>query len=254
VSVVIKFGGNAMVDSTALDTFIKAILELWASGVNPVVVHGGGTQISVALEKAGLVSQFKGGYRVTTAETVQIVRDVLVTEVNKEFVDLLNANQNVAIGLAGDVNNLLIAKQQKFLVDGVPTDIGFVGEVTDVDTAAINQALEKNLIPVISTAARDNSGQLLNVNADTATAAIAVALNAEQMIMQTDVPGLYRNWPDRDSLIETMNAAELETLLPNLQSGMVPKMQACLTAIRGGVPTVRVTGNLADSGTTVTAK
>ena len=240
-----------MVDSQALTNFAANVLDLHSRGLNPVVVHGGGPQISKALELAGIVSQFKGGYRVTTAEAVQVVRDVLVNEVNREIVDLLNRQQKCAVGLAGDTNNLLVAEHRTVLVDGVPTDIGLVGEVVEVDTAAITKVLNDQLIPVISTAARDLDGKLFNVNADTATAAIAVALKADEMIMLTDVPGVYRNWPDRDSLIESLTDTELESMLPTLQAGMVPKMEACLNALKGGVASVKVTGDLCALGTKV---
>ena len=243
-----------MVDDQALKNFITKVLELQKLGLTPVVVHGGGPQISKALDRAGIVSQFKGGFRVTTKEAVQVVRDVLVNEVNKQLVDLLNETGLNAVSLPGDINGLLIAKHQEVLVDGQLTDIGFVGEVVGVDTQTINEFLAQDLIPVISTAARDISGQLFNVNADTATSAIAVALKAQAMIMLTDVPGVYRNWPDQDSLINQLTADELEVLLPTMQSGMVPKLQACLQASRGGVASVRVTGDLSEMGTQVTPK
>jgi acetylglutamate kinase len=252
MTVVIKFGGNAMVDHEALEAFIKGAKQLSEAGANPVVVHGGGPQISAGLKAAGIVSEFKGGYRVTTAESVQVVRDVLVNEVNKELVDLMNANGVNATSMPGDVDGLLTAEHRTVLVDGVQEDIGLVGEVVEVDTSAINAKLEISELPVISTAARASDGQLFNVNADTATSAVAIALNASEMIMLTDVPGVYANWPDRDSLITKMTAAELTELLPKLESGMVPKLEACLRAIEGGIPVVRVVGNLSDEGTRVT--
>ena len=253
MTTVIKFGGNAMVDDQALTNFINKVLELQKLGQTPVVVHGGGPQISKALDRAGIVSEFKGGFRVTTKEAVKVVRDVLVNEVNKQLVELLNQMSLTAVSLPGDLNGLLTAQHQEVLVDGKLTDLGYVGEVIGVDTDAINEFLTQELIPVISTAACDKSGQLFNVNADTATSAIAIALKADEMIMLTDVPGVYRNWPDQDSLIEQLTANELETLLPTMQSGMVPKLQACLQASRGGVPTVRVTGDLSKTGTQVVA-
>lgn len=253
MTTVIKFGGNAMVDNQALQNFINQVLELQKNAQAPVVVHGGGPQISKALDAAGIVSQFKGGFRVTTQDAVQVVRDVLVNQVNKEIVDLLNRDNQIAVSLPGDVAQLLTAQHSKVLVDGALTDIGYVGEVVAVDTAAIKKVLANNQIPVISTAARDKSGQLFNVNADTATAAIAVALSADEMIMLTDVPGVYRNWPDQDSLITSISAAGLEVLLPTMQSGMVPKLQACLAASKGGVINVRVTGDLSSAGTKVSA-
>jgi acetylglutamate kinase len=252
MTVVIKFGGNAMVDGDAMTAFITGVKKLSESGANPVVVHGGGPQISAGLKAAGITSEFKGGYRVTTAESVQVVRDVLVNEVNKELVDLMNANSVNAISMPGDIDGLLTAEHRTVLVDGVQEDIGLVGEVVAVDASALMASITKGEVPVISTAARAIDGQLFNVNADTATSAVAIALDASEMIMLTDVPGVYANWPDRDSLITKMTAGELMQLLPKLESGMVPKMEACLRAIEGGIPTVRVVGNLNDEGTRVT--
>ena len=252
MTVVIKFGGNAMVDGDAMTAFIAGVKKLAKSGAQPVVVHGGGPQISAGLKAAGITSEFKCGYRVTTAESVQVVRDVLVNEVNKELVELMNASEVSAISMPGDVDGLLTAEHRTVLVDGVQQDIGLVGEVVAVDASAIGARVAAGEVPVISTAARALDGQLFNVNADTATSAVAIALDATEMIMLTDVPGVYANWPDRDSLITKMTAAELTALLPKLESGMVPKMEACLRAIEGGIPTVRVVGNLSDQGTQVT--
>ena len=252
MTVVIKFGGNAMVDGDAMTAFIAGVKQLAKSGAQPVVVHGGGPQISAGLKAAGITSEFKGGYRVTTAESVQVVREVLVNEVNKELVELMNASEVSAVSMPGDIDGLLTAEHRTVLVDGVQEDIGLVGEVVAVDASAIGARVASGEVPVISTAARALDGQLFNVNADTATSAVAIALDATEMIMLTDVPGVYANWPDRDSLITKMTAAELTALLPKLESGMVPKMEACLRAIEGGIPTVRVVGNLSDQGTQVT--
>ena len=252
MTVVIKFGGNAMVDGDAMAAFIAGVKQLAKSGAQPVVVHGGGPQISAGLKAAGITSEFKGGYRVTTTKSVQVVRDVLVNEVNKELVELMNASKVSAVSMPGDVDGLLTAEHRTVLVDGVQEDIGLVGEVVAVDASAISARVSAGEVPVISTAARALDGQLFNVNADTATSAVAIALDATEMIMLTDVPGVYANWPDRDSLITKMTAAELTALLPKLESGMVPKMEACLRAIEGGIPTVRVVGNLSDQGTQVT--
>lgn len=252
MTVVIKFGGNAMVDGDAMTAFIAGVKQLAKSGAQPVVVHGGGPQISAGLKAAGITSEFKGGYRVTTAESVQVVRDVLVNEVNKELVELMNASEVSAVSMPGDIDGLLTAEHRTVLVDGVQQDIGLVGEVVAVNANAISARVAAGEVPVISTAARALDGQLFNVNADTATSALAIALDATEMIMLTDVPGVYANWPDRDSLITKMTAAELTALLPKLESGMVPKMEACLRAIEGGIPTVRVVGNLSDQGTQVT--
>lgn len=252
MTVVIKFGGNAMVDGDAMTAFIAGVKQLAKSGAQPVVVHGGGPQISAGLKAAGITSEFKGGYRVTTAESVQVVRDVLVNEVNKELVGLMNASEVSAVSMPGDIDRLLTAEHRTVLVDGLQEDIGLVGEVVSVDASAIGARIANGEVPVISTAAHALDGQLFNVNADTATSAVAIALDASEMIMLTDVPGVYANWPDRDSLITRMTAAELTALLPKLESGMVPKMEACLRAIEGGIPTVRVVGNLSDQGTQVT--
>ena len=252
MTVVIKFGGNAMVDGEAMTAFIAGVKQLSKSGANPVVVHGGGPQISAGLKAAGITSEFKGGYRVTTAESVQVVRDVLVNEVNKELVELMIASEVFAVSMPGDINGLLTAEHRTVLVDGVQEDIGLVGEVVAVNASAISTRVDAGEVPVISTAARALDGQLFNVNADTATSAVAIALGSTEMIMLTDVPGVYANWPDRESLITKMTAAELTALLPKLESGMVPKMEACLRAIEGGIPTVRVVGNLSDQGTQVT--
>jgi len=252
MTVVIKFGGNAMVDQDALTAFIVGVKQLIQSGAKPVVVHGGGPQISSGLKAAGITSEFKGGYRVTTAESVQVVRDVLVNEVNKELVDLMNSNGVNAISMPGDIDGLLTAEHRTVLVDGIQEDIGLVGEVVSVAASALLASIAKGEVPVISTAARAIDGQLFNVNADTATSAVAIALDASEMIMLTDVPGVYANWPEQDSLITKMTAAELTALIPKLESGMVPKMEACLRAIEGGIPTVRVVGNLNDEGTRVT--
>ena len=183
---------------------------------------------------------------------MQVVREVLVNEVNKELVELMNASQISAVSMPGDIDGLLTAEHRTVLVDGVQQDIGLVGEVVAVDASAINTRVAAGEVPVISTAARALDGQLFNVNADTATSAVAIALNASEMVMLTDVPGVYANWPDRDSLITKMTAAELTALLPKLESGMVPKMEASLRAIEGGIPKVRVVGNLSDQGTQVT--
>jgi len=252
MTVVIKFGGNAMVDQSVLEAFVTAVKELQATGINPVIVHGGGPQISAGLTTAGIVSEFKGGYRVTTAESVIVVRDILVNQVNKELVELLAASGASAQSMPGDVGGLLTAEHRTVAVAGVQTDIGLVGEVVGVDAAAINTAIAAGIIPVISTAACSLDGQLYNVNADTATSAIAIALDATEMIMLTDVPGVYASWPDRNSLIPQITAAELTKLMPHLEEGMVPKLEACLRAISGGVTKVRVVGNLTDVGTQVT--
>ena len=234
-TVVLKFGGNAMVDDALLDAFAADVAYLRLSGIRPVVIHGGGPQISAELKARGLTSEFKGGYRVTTAETMTVVRDVLVGQVQQQLVDLINKHGDFATGISGDQQGLLTAERRDAIVDGEPVDIGFVGDVTHVDPSSILQILDTGRIPVISTVALGTDDNLYNVNADTAAAAIAVALSAEKLVVLTDVPGLYRNWPSTDDLISQISTDELETMMSSLETGMVPKMEACLRAVQQGV-------------------
>ena len=234
-TVVLKFGGNAMVDDALLDAFAADVAYLRLSGIRPVVIHGGGPQISAELKARGLSSEFKGGYRVTTAETMVVVRDVLVGQVQQQLVDLINKHGDFAVGVSGDEHNLLTAERRDAIVDGQPTDIGFVGDVTHVDPSKMLQILDDGRVPVISTVAMGADGNLYNVNADTAAAAIAIALSAEKLVVLTDVPGLYRNWPSTDDLISQISTDELETMMGSLETGMVPKMEACLRAVQQGV-------------------
>ena len=239
-TVVIKFGGNAMVDDELIRAFAQDVVYLRLSGLRPVVVHGGGPQISAELTARGIPSEFKGGYRVTTPEAMTVVRDVLVNQVQQQLVALINEHGDLAEGLSGDQSNILTAVRRDVLVDGVATDIGLVGEVTSVDTAAITQLLDWGKIPVVTTVARGTNGETFNINADIAASDIAVALTAHKFVVLTDVPGLYRNWPDTSDLISSITVDELETMLPSLESGMVPKMEACIAAVRGGLPQATV--------------
>ena len=239
-TIVVKFGGNAMVNQELLQAFAADIAFLRLSGLRPVVVHGGGPQISAELTARGLVSEFVGGYRVTTAETMTVVREVLVNEVQNQLVNLINQHGDFAVGISGDQHKLLTAQRRDAIVDGEPVDIGFVGDVTEVNPDSLLAVLENGQVPVVSTVALDDSGNLYNVNADTAASAIAVALNAEKFVVLTDVPGLYRNWPDTSDLISQITVSELELLVGTLETGMVPKMEACLRAVTHGVPEATV--------------
>ena len=239
-TVVLKFGGNAMVDDELLHAFSQDVAYLRLSGIRPVVVHGGGPQISAELTARGLVSEFKGGYRVTTAETMTVVRDVLVGDVQKQLVDLINQHGDFAVGVSGDENNVLTAQRRDAIVDGEPVDIGFVGDVTHVDAQPLIDILDAGSVPVISTVAVGEDGNLYNVNADTAASAIAVALSAEKLVVLTDVAGLYRNWPSTDDLISQITVAELRDMMDSLESGMLPKMEACLRAVEQGLPEATV--------------
>ena len=233
--VVVKYGGNAMIDEDLKRAFAEDIVFLRYAGFKPVVVHGGGPQISSMLDKLGIESEFRGGLRVTTPEAMDVVRMVLTGQVGPELVGLLNQHGDLAVGLSGADGGLLTAEQTMPIVDGEPVDVGLVGEVTGVQPQPVIDLLDAGRIPVISTVAPDASGQVLNVNADTAAAAIAAALGAEKLMVLTDVEGLYADWPTSTDVIGEISPEELAELIPNLAAGMIPKMTACLAAIAGGV-------------------
>jgi acetylglutamate kinase len=235
-TVVVKYGGNAMTRPDLQEAFAEDVVYLRYCGVRVIVVHGGGPQITTHLDKLGLQSEFRGGFRVTTPETMQVVRMVLVGQVNSDVVSLVNAHGPFAVGLSGEDAQLLTAERRDAMVDGEPVDIGFVGDVVDVQPAIVHALLDEGKVPVIATVARGADGELYNVNADTAAAALAVAVGAEKLIVLTDVEGLYADWPNSDEVISQITDEELEKLMPTLSSGMVPKMEACLRAVQGGVP------------------
>jgi acetylglutamate kinase len=246
--VVIKYGGNAMIDDELKRAFAQDMVFLRLAGLRPVVVHGGGPQITAMLTRLGIEGEFRGGLRVTTPETMDVVRMVLTGQVGRELVGLINQHGPYAVGLSGEDANLLTAQRRTATVDGHPVDIGLVGDVVAVNPDAVLDIVRAGRIPVVSTVAPDADGVVHNVNADTAAGALAVALGAEKLVVLTDVEGLYANWPDRSSLRATIGAGELAGLLPGLESGMVPKMEACLRAVRGGVPRAHVIdGRLAHS-------
>ncbi|WP_199434581.1 acetylglutamate kinase [Qaidamihabitans albus] len=247
-TVVVKYGGNAMVDDALKRAFAQDMVFLRLAGLKPVVVHGGGPQITSMLDRLGLVGEFKGGLRVTTPETMDVVRMVLVGQVSRELVGLMNAHGPYAVGISGEDARLFTAERKLATVNGESVDIGLVGEVADVNPDAVLDIVNAGRIPVVSTVAPDVDGVVHNVNADTAAGALAAALGAEKLVVLTDVEGLYANWPDRSSLIDRIAADRLEQLLPSLASGMIPKMEACLRAIRGGVERAHVIdGRLAHS-------
>ena len=233
--VVVKFGGNAMVDFNLTRAFAQDMAFLAFAGIRPVVVHGGGPQITAALEAQGIASEFRGGYRVTTADAMPIIREVLVEDVAGGITAKLERFGSLGVRVPGD-SGVLTGVRKGVVIDGEEIDLGLVGEVTSVDATAIQNALAAGKVPVISTVAREEgSDRLLNVNADSAAAAIAVALGAAKLVVLTNVAGLYANWPDTDSLISHIAADDLRAMLPNLESGMIPKMEACLAAVDGGV-------------------
>ena len=236
--VVVKFGGNAMVSPELQKAFAADMVYLRYVGLKPVVVHGGGPQITAMLERLGIPSEFRGGYRVTTPETMEVVRMVLTGQVSRELVTLINEHGPLASAISGEDAGLFGGRKRAAMVDGQPVDIGLVGDVVQVDPAAVLAEVEAGRIPVVSSIAPDLDvpGQSLNVNADSAAAALAVALGAEKLVVLTDVAGLYADWPNRDSLVSNITVPELTALLPKLESGMIPKMAACLEAVAGGVP------------------
>ncbi|WP_433207577.1 acetylglutamate kinase [Dactylosporangium sp. CS-047395] len=239
-TLVVKYGGNAMVDHELKRAFAADMVFLRHVGIKPVVVHGGGPQISAMLKRLGIASEFKGGLRVTTPETADVVRMVLVGQVGRELVGLINEHGPHAVGMSGEDAGLFTAVRRPAIIDGAPVDIGQVGDVEKVDISAVADLIAAGRIPVVSTVAPDADGVLHNLNADTAAGALAVALHARKLVVLTDVEGLYRNYPDPSSLISQLTADELAELLPTLESGMVPKMEACLRAVKGGVPAAHV--------------
>ncbi|WP_370965454.1 acetylglutamate kinase [Amycolatopsis sp. cg9] len=247
-TVVVKYGGNAMIDDQLKAAFAEDMVFLRLAGLRPVVVHGGGPQITAMLTRLGVEGEFKGGLRVTTPETMDIVRMVLTGQVSRELVGLMNAHGPYAVGISGEDARLFTAERKQATVDGEQVDIGLVGEVAEVNPDAVLDIVNAGRIPVVSTVAPDVEGVVHNVNADTAAGALAAALGAEKLVVLTDVEGLYANWPDRSSLIDRIRVDRLETMLPGLASGMIPKMEACVRAIRGGVRRAHVIdGRLAHS-------
>jgi acetylglutamate kinase len=269
-TVVIKYGGHAMTGESLRSAFAQDVVFLRYAGLRPVVVHGGGPQISAHLSRLGLESTFTAGLRVTTPETMDVVRMVLTGQVNRDVVGLINRHGPFAVGMSGEDANLFTASRRHAVVDGTPVDIGLVGEIDAVDPGAVRVLLADGRIPVVSSVARGTGGEVYNVNADIAAAALAVALGAAKLVVLTDVEGLYADWPgdgsfpgiffalagekklpdhERDDVpdqgqprdvISLLTAAALERLLPTLTSGMIPKMEACLRAVRGGVPQAHV--------------
>jgi len=233
--VVVKYGGNAMTDDTLKQAFAEDIAFLRFAGFKPVVVHGGGPQISSMLDRLGIQSEFRGGLRVTTPAAMDVVRMVLVGQVQRELVGLINDHGPLAVGLSGEDAGLFTAKPTNTIVDGEEVDLGLVGEVASVRPESVLDLVEAGRIPVISSVAPDADGLVHNVNADTAAAALAIALNAEKLLVLTDVEGLYRDWPDSDDVFQEISPESLAELMPTLAAGMVPKMQACLQALTGGV-------------------
>jgi acetylglutamate kinase len=235
--IVVKFGGNAMVSEELQRAFAEDIVYLRYTGVRPVVVHGGGPQISAMLERLGIHSEFRGGYRVTTPEAMDVVRMVLTGQISRDLVGHINEHGPLAAGLSGEDAGLFTGRRRGVVIDGEEVDLGLVGDVVDVNPEAVHAQLAAGRIPVVSSIAPDADvpGQSLNVNADAAAAALAVALGAAKLVILTDVAGLYSDWPNRDSLVSVIDVEALRAMVPSLESGMIPKMTACLDAVDGGV-------------------
>lgn len=240
--IVVKYGGNAMVDDTLKAAFAQDIVFLRYAGLRPVVVHGGGPQIATMLDRVGLVTEFKAGLRVTTPEVMEVVRMVLTGQVGRELVGLLNQHGPVAVGLSGEDAGLFGARKRVAIIDGLPVDLGLVGDVESVNPSAVMDILDAGRIPVVSTVAPDLDvdGQVLNVNADSAASALAVALKAEKLVVLTDVEGVFANWPDKDSLLSRLTVSAAADLMTRVSEGMVPKLEACVRAVTQGVPQAHV--------------
>ncbi|HEX9063865.1 MAG TPA: acetylglutamate kinase [Streptosporangiaceae bacterium] len=250
--VVIKYGGHAMTDESLRLAFAQDVVFLRYAGLRPVIVHGGGPQINAHLDRLGMESEFRAGLRVTTPEAMDVVRMVLTGQVNREVVGLINQHGPFAVGMSGEDAHLLTARRVGAMTaDGQEVDIGHVGEVESVNPGAVSALIADGRIPVLSSVARSEAGGVLNVNADTAAAALAVALGAAKLVMLTDVAGLYASWPGSrpaagaapgrpPEVISALTVTELAAMVPRLSDGMIPKMEACLTAVRGGVPQAHV--------------
>ncbi len=236
--VVVKFGGNAMVSEELTRAFAEDMVYLRTVGIKPVVVHGGGPQITKMLERLGIESEFRGGYRVTSPEAMDVVRMVLTGQVSRDLVGHMNEHGPLAASISGEDAGLFVGERRGVEIDGEMVDLGLVGDVVAVDPEAVHALIDAGRIPVVSSIApdKDTPGQSLNVNADAAAASLAVALGAAKLVILTDVAGLYSDWPNTDSLVSEIGADELRALLPSLESGMIPKMAACLEAVDGGVP------------------
>ena len=234
-TLVVKYGGHAMNDESLRRSFAEDIVFLRRVGLRPVVVHGGGPQVSSMLGRLGIDSEFKGGLRVTSPEAMDVVRMVLTGQVQREIVSLINQHGPLAVGLSGEDAHLFTATRRRVGVDGTLVDIGQVGDIDRVDASFVQTVLADGLIPVVSSVALGRDGTVYNVNADSAAAALAMELAARKLVILTDVEGLYRDWPDSDSVISELSVSALRELLPFLDSGMAPKMEACLSAVSGGV-------------------
>jgi acetylglutamate kinase len=229
-TVVIKYGGHAMENAALADLFAVDVVLMRAVGIHPVVVHGGGPQISDLMRRLGKEPEFVEGRRVTDADTVDIARMALVGKVNREIVTAINRHGSSAVGVSGEDANLLRVRQRD-------PKLGYVGEVDVVDPTLLVRMLREDLIPIVATIGVDDDGQPYNCNADTVAGAIAEALQAEKLVYLTDVAGIYSNFPDESSLLARIDLEGLEALVANgaVSEGMIPKVESCVAALRNGV-------------------
>jgi acetylglutamate kinase len=234
-TVVIKYGGNAMVNDVLKGSFAADVVFLRLAGLHPVVVHGGGPQISEMLGKLGIESSFAAGMRITTPEVLDVARMVLTGQVQRELVNLINRHGPFAVGVSGEDAHLFEAERHVASVDARPVDVGLVGDVTSVRTDLVKTLVADGLIPVVSSIGVGQDGTVYNINADIAASALAAGLNADKLVMMTDVAGLFADWPKSEEVIRELSRTELIDLMPGISGGMIPKLRACLEAVESGV-------------------
>jgi acetylglutamate kinase len=234
-TVVVKYGGHAMVDPELQASFAADVVFLRRVGLRPVVVHGGGPQISAMLDRLDVPSEFVGGLRVTSPAAMDVVRMVLTGQVQRQVVGLINQHGPLAVGLSGEDAHLFTAEPHRMEQNGAPVDLGQVGDLVGVDASFVRTVLDDGLIPVVSSVAGGVGGQTFNINADTAASALAVELGARKLVILTDVPGVYADWPDTTRVISELTTRQLDAMLPDASEGMIPKLTACLDAVNGSV-------------------
>ncbi|OFW59882.1 MAG: acetylglutamate kinase [Candidatus Solincola sediminis] len=247
-TVVVKFGGNAMENGDLKEKFASDVVLMRYVGMNPVIVHGGGPQVTEYMERMSLEVRFVDGHRVTDASTMDVAKMVLVGKVNKEIVSMINRHGTLAVGLSGEDGNLLIARKKGQATGKGQIDLGFVGEVAAVNTRILTNLMKEEFIPVVASIGADESGQSYNINADFVAGALASALRADKLIYLTDVDGIYRDMEDPSSLIPELNSREAVRLIGSggLGSGMLPKVESCIEALRGGVRRAHIINGTVD--------
>lgn len=246
-TVVIKYGGNAMINDTLKEAVIMDVILMKFVGIHPVIVHGGGPEINSMLQRVGLKSTFVQGLRVTDADTMEIVEMVLAGKVNKEIVALIHRFGGRAVGLSGKDGGLITAKKRFEMIknesdERVPTDIGFVGDVVRINPEIVRGLVDQGYIPVVSPIGAGEKGEAYNINADTVAGELAEALEADKLVLLTDVEGILRDPKDSSSLISSLHIDDVECLIEQgvIGGGMIPKVQCCVQALQGGVGTTHI--------------